>query len=180
MFSIQGQKCLAKKTMSFKKKRIQISLFINKSKVDKVNKLRYDNTARSGDWRCFFHLDIAKQVKSGNSKKSASKKILRTPTPTQSSGISYRKYEFEPPEQKATGLHLFSIGGKNRQKSSISRRRRSFKSEENTDRKSTISMRNRITMLDLDLDLPSIIRSKKVKKKCRYRPQLAGDIFSTA
>lgn len=180
MFTIQGQKCLVKKTKSSKKKPVQISLFINKTKVEKVNKLRYDNTTRSEDRKCFFHLDIVKQDKGGNPKKTVSKKILRTPTPTQSSGISYLKYEFEPPKQKVTGPNLFSIQGKIRQKSSISRRRKSFKSEENTDRKSNISMRNRITMQDLDVNLPSIIRSKKVKKKYRYRPQLAGDIFSTS
>jgi hypothetical protein len=179
MFSIQGQQCVVKKSKNLKKKPIQISLFINKTKEDKVEIRRERNANSSQDRKCFFHLDTAeRQDKRGNSNKSASKKFTRTPTPTQNSRISYLEYEFEPPKAKITGPFLFCVQGKDRQSSSWSRRRRSLKSEENTDRKSNFSMQNRITMQDLGVNLPSIIRSKKVKQKNRYRPQLAEDIFS--
>jgi hypothetical protein len=181
MFSIQGQQCTIKKSKNLKKKPIQISLFINKQENLGIReKVRFRSTARSEDRKCFFHLDPGEMNKQSTSVILQSKKLNRTPTPSKNQKINYLEYEFEPPKLQITGAFLFSIQGRDKQRSSLSRRRRSLKSDENTDRKTCNSVKNRITMNDLGVNLPSIIRSKKVKKKFRYRPQLVEDIFAAS
>lgn len=107
-----------------------------------------------------------------------SKQESRTPTPskTLSLKINYLNYEFDPPKlPKSRGLLIHNLE-REPQRSSCSKNRNRLRFEEDNFRFTEREYKDRITMKDLNLNLPSIIKSNRVKKRIRYRPSLGDSL----
>lgn len=184
MFSIQGQQCTIKKSKKqFKKKPIQISLFINKQSIPRyTEKQRFRSTLHSQDFSKFFYLDKPlgqENCPMSNSVVFKSKQLSRTPTPSKNPSlkIAYFKYEFDPPRLPISRGELFHSIARDPQRSSCSKNRNRLRSEEMTVRGTERELRDKITMKDFNLNLPTIIKSKRDKKKMKYRPLLGDSLY---
>lgn len=182
MFTIQGQQCTIKKSKKhLKKKPIQISLFLNKQSPRFQEKPRFRSTLHSQDFSKFVYLDKPLTQESAPLSSSVilkSKHPSRTPTPNKnlSLKINYLNYEFDPPKLPMSRGLLIHVSERETQRSSCSKNRNRFRYEEESARFTEREYKDKITMKDLNLNLPSIIKSKRVKKKCKYRPSLGDSL----
>lgn len=182
MISIQGKKFGDVKLIKVKKRHaIQISLFIGKEKLlRKFNNVRYHREGNGVTENSFLVEKSNKKTLTPECNSASiftSKCLSKTPTPTKLKTLKFsiKKYEFEP--QKTVSIYKSYNFDENREthhsRSVI--HRKVAKSQEFTEKllprekKSNIT---KMTMRDLNVNLPSIIKSRKNRRIVIYRPTI--------
>lgn len=97
-------------------------------------------------------------------------KFSQTPTPRQKFGASYFNKSFDTPKTSKHTSNTFSIDYREHGSNSNSNRNKKFNSELCSKIGGRIRVfREKMTMKDLNLNLPVIIKSKKTRKKISYK-----------
>lgn len=181
MFNIQGRTCTQKSSIEviIKKKPIQISLYINKPlnfSPEPGNSLIFtNNRGRSESFNPDSNLS---EVTSPKAKPSllSSKKLSQTPTPCKSPNLkySYMRYEFDPPiTHKKRVASQIPNGNREESRNNVIRQRKGISAGNNAKSvKQHDDVKKKITMKDLKVNLPSIVKSKRYKHKVKYRPSI--------
>ena len=176
MFKLQGKTCTQKSSIqvTIKKKPVHISLYLNRPTTFSPEPVQYLK-ARSDS---FNPVSIPSSNTSPWKKPVllASHHLSLTPTPCKSPNpkYTYLNYEFDPPvinSRKVAG-HLSIDHTQESRSTSIKQRKgisagnnaRSVKKHQRTVPK--------MTMRDLQVNLPTIIKSKRFKRKIKYRPSI--------
>lgn len=176
MFKLQGKTCTQKSSIqvTIKKKPVHISLYLNKPSNFSPEPVQYSKD-RSDSFNPVSFASNNSSPKT-NSVLLASHHLSQTPTPYKSPNrkYSYLHYEFDPPVlniRKVTG-HL-SIDHSQESRYALMRQRKGVSAGNNAKSVKKIQETvKRITLKDLQINLPMIIKSKRYKRKIRYRPSI--------
>lgn len=171
MFTIEGRKCVRYSTSrAIKKKAVQISLFIDQQ----MGARRIENTTRFGRMHTGFNEgNFAKEKYfKGNTPDGCSpvftpKDVSKTSTPLKARPLlSVHNYVFKPPENTQNLSTIFHDELREERKQQINCRK-ALKSQEVYERNPQIARGNgnKITLRDFNLNLPTIIKSSRYKKK---------------
>ncbi|OMJ90845.1 hypothetical protein SteCoe_6716 [Stentor coeruleus] len=183
MFSIQGKKFGAAKLIKSKKKHeIQISLIFGNEKVS-----RRSNRLRFNPYSPVVHTDgnfiINKHHKDYLTPENNSAIILtpkcfsKTPTPSKLKIIKFsvQRYEFDPPKTMSSFRNTYFEEPKGTPHSRSGSYRKAMKTTELAQKfqqteKRTIT--KRLTMKDLNINLPIIVNNRKQRKRASCKPGL--------
>lgn len=183
MFSIQGKKFGAAKLIKSKKKHeIQISLIFGNEKVSRrSNRLRFNPYSPGAHTDGSFIIDKHHKDYLTPENNSAiiltSKCFSKTPTPSKLKMIKFsvQRYEFEPPKTMSSLRNTYFDEAKGTPHSRSVSHRKALKTTELAQKFQQIekkTMIKRLTMKDLNINLPIIVKNRKQRKRISCKPGL--------